>query len=59
MENGTKCRMAKNKTMWLVTENRRGLCCKPYLTFRMSGSDREDIPFSAGKLLSVNGLEHL
>ncbi len=39
--------------MRLVTENRPGLCCKPYLTFLIA------ISFSAGKLLSENGLECL
>ncbi len=48
-------------TMRLVTENRKGLRCSSYLTFHVSGSDsdREDIPFSAGKLLSVNSWENL
>lgn len=45
--------MAEISTMRLVTENRPGLCCNPYLSFPVA------IPFSAGNLLSVNGLEHL
>ena len=59
MKNDTKCRMAKNKTMRLVTENRSGLRCISYLTFSASGSGRETISFSAGILLSVNNWENL
>lgn len=53
--------MAEISTVRLVTENRRGLRCKPYLTFLISVGvrKRETIPFSAGNLLSVNGLKHL
>lgn len=45
--------MAEITAIRLVTENRQGLCCKPYLTFLI------DISFPAGKFLSANGLEHL
>lgn len=47
--------------MRLVTENRQGQRCFSYHTFHVSvsGRDSEGIPFSAGKLLSVNGLGHL
>lgn len=53
--------MAAKAAMRRVTENRQGLCCISYLTFHVSGSGRRrrNIPFSAGKLLSVDGLEYL
>lgn len=45
--------MAGTSTVRLVTENRPGLCCKPYLTFLIA------ISFPVGKLLSVNDLKCL
>lgn len=53
--------MEETETVRLVTQNRLGLCCNPYFTFHVSGSsrDRGVISFSVGKLLVVNGLEHL
>ncbi len=54
-------RVATKAAMRMVTENRQGQRCFSYLTFHIirSGRDSEVIPFSTGKLLSVNGLGHL
>lgn len=47
--------MAEITAIQLVTENRPGLRCKPYLTFLIcvGGRNREIIPFSAGNPLNV------
>lgn len=53
--------MAEISAMRLVPPNRPGLCCISYLIFHISGSsrNRENISFSVGKFLIVNGLEYL